>query len=103
MARSRSIRLMERLATASPTSGPSGSAGGSSGVHGGRKCRTTLAGTASRLATRQPARSRSTTSTSRPSGSARAANAATASPIRAALTRGSSAATVWPVAGRAKP
>ena len=94
---------MERLATASRTSGHSGSAGCNSGVQGGKKCSTTSAGTASRLATCQPALSSSTTSTFRPPGSARAANAARASPIRSAFTRGSSAVTVWPVAGRTNP
>jgi hypothetical protein len=57
-----------RLATASRTSGHSGSAGCRSGVHGGRKCSTTFAGTARRLATCPPALSSSTTSTFRPPG-----------------------------------
>src|SRR5262249_53554288 len=46
--------------------------------------------------------SKSTRSTFRPSGSTSAANAARASDIRSAFTRGRSTPNVWPVLGRAK-
>jgi hypothetical protein len=102
MARSRPILPIVRFATASRTSGHSGSAGCNSGVHGGRKCSTTFAGTANRLATCHPALSISATRTFRPPGSAWAANAAGASPIRSAFTRGRRTENVSPVRGRAK-
>jgi hypothetical protein len=101
--RSRSIRPIDRFAAASRTSGHSGSTGRNSGVHGGSRCSTTFPGTTNRLATCHPARSTSTTSTFPPPGSAWAANAANASPIRSAFTRGRRTANVSPVRGRANP
>jgi hypothetical protein len=91
------------FATASQTSDQNGMTGCNCGVHGGRKCNRTFAGTATRLAVCHPVLATTSTSTLSPSGSAGAAHAARASAIRSTLTRGRITVKVSPVRGRANP